>query len=185
MKTLNWYNGNAKKPFASFEITDSELDFIRRRAKQEGITVQKYLTDGMFGILRERVEARCRALLTPNAAAVADRMARDHGLTIHGMITAAMNEVMSALEEDVAEDGGNDGGVGEQLFVREAKRAAAGKTLRWQVGESHPDHKIGSKSYADMMKADREREARLLARTASTLGSWPARFAGAPGTLSP
>ena len=43
--------------------------------------------------------------------------------------------------------------MGEQLFVREAKRAAAGKKVRWQVGESHPDYKIGSKSYADMMKA--------------------------------
>jgi len=106
-------------------------------------------------------------LLTPEATAVANRLRRDHGLTIHGMITAAMNEVMSALEDDVAEDGGNDGGVGEQLFVHEAKRAAAGKKVRWQLGESNPDHKIGSKSYADMMKADREREARFLARAAA------------------
>jgi len=167
MKTLN-YNGKAKKPFASFEIPDSEFDFIKQRAKQEKITVQKYLTAGIHGVLRDEFDRTCKAFLTPEAAAAADRLVRDHdGLTIHGMITAAMNEVMSALEEDVADDGGNDGGVGEQLFVEQAKRAAAGKKVRWQVGESYPDHKIGSKSYADMMKADREREARLLARAAA------------------
>jgi hypothetical protein len=167
MKTLNWYNGNANKPFASFEIPDGEDEFIRRRAKEKGISPEKYVVDGVSKILREDLDRTCRAFLTPEAAAAADRLVRDHGLTLPGIITAAMNEVMSALEEDVAEDGGNDGGVGEQLFVEQAKRAAAGKKVRWQLGESNPNHKIGSKSYADMMKADREREARLLARTAT------------------
>src|SRR5450432_866436 len=139
MQTVNWYSGKAKKPFASCEITDHEFDFIKQRAKEKGISIPKFLADGVTGVFLEHLDARHRALLTPDAAAVADRLVRDHGITIHGMITAAMNEVMSALEEDVAEDGGNDGGVGEQLFVRAAKRAASGKAIRWQLGESNPE----------------------------------------------
>jgi hypothetical protein len=157
MKTLNWYSGKAKKPFASFEIPDGEFDFIKQRAKQDGVSIQKFLADGISGVFREHLDARHRVLLTPEAVAVADRLVRDHGLTIHSMITAAMNEVMSAFEEDVAEDGLIDAGLGEQLFVREAKRAGAGKAIRWQLGESNPNHKVGSKSFADMMRVKRVR----------------------------
>jgi hypothetical protein len=111
-----------------------------------------------------------RTLLTPEAAAVTDRLVRDYGLTISAIITAAMNDVMSGLEEDVAEDGGTNDGVFEQIFVRNVKRAAAGKPLNWQLGETHPDYKIGSKSYADTLKGarDRRRRRRLQAARMAT-----------------
>ena len=103
---MNWYTKSAKKPFATLDVTDTEVEFIKQRAKQEGISVHKFMSDGIGSVLRESLDATCRAFLTPEAAAVADRLVRDHpGLTIYGMVTAGMNEVMSELEEDVADDG--------------------------------------------------------------------------------
>ena len=103
-------------------------------------------------------------LLTPNAKAVADRLRRDHSLALSGIIAAAVDQEIMSLEEDVSDDGSLSDGENEQYFVRLAKRVVQGKKVDWHRTVSRK-HIIGSKSYADMMKAVDARRKRRLARS--------------------
>lgn len=173
MQKICCYVGNAKKPFATFGLSDREYAVIEQRAKRMGITAGNLIVEFLNEWAKEIPKSENAALaqfFTPNAAAVIGRLVRDHGLTKRSIVMTAVDQTMECLEEDVALDGGHDDGEREKMFVADAKRLAAGKKVAWLESLMPPQHKIGCKSFSDTMPAKRARARRQ--RQLETTGAW-------------
>jgi hypothetical protein len=146
----------------SFELPDAVVQRLTRLGEKDGLTFEEVLTNA----IRELVWKD--SLFTLEGGAIADRLVRDHAITKEAIIAVATHDLLLEMEEDVALDGSNDGGDLEQYFVADARRVMKGKPL-----PTRPElkgHKIGSKSYVDMMKAVDKREQRRLLREAQEGG---------------
>ena len=166
-QTINMLDKKTGRCWASFEMPDDVVQGMKKVARQRGLSTEEMM------VIAIEEGLRVDSIFSPETAAIAARLQRDHKVSERAIITAALHQVLQELEEDIAENGWVDGGEHEQYFIADVRRVMSGKPLA-----NRPDlkgYKFGSRSYHDMMRAVAKREQRQLLREAQAPGGLKTR----------
>lgn len=144
---------NRRSGTARIELSGIHATQLGSRAKQAGVSEQEWLTQALLEKMEaanaEAAEIDSEALkriLTPNSAAVVERMVRDHALSTEEVVRAIVDESLHSYEEDIADNGKLSSGQNEWGLVQHANRIAAGRVRGWGFWRN-TKHRAGSLSF--------------------------------------
>ena len=163
-QTINLLDKETGRCWASFEMPDDVVQGMAKAARQRGLSTEEMMVLAIEeGLLVD-------SLFSPETAAIAARLQRDHEVSERAIITACLHQVLQELEEEIAESGWIDGGDLEKYFIADVRRVMSGKPLPNR--QDLEGYKFGSRSYHDMMRAvaKRERDERRRQREAKEGG---------------